>query len=342
MGNSPNRRDFLQRNAVIVAAGSALLPEILPAVPLPSDHREGATSTNIIAASEPQNKRAFAGPGAAEELKRLSELPSESSPKWLEWWKTNFLRVDFDMLMCGIGGTSRVRGAVPIRQLRGDALPVWLYRRTRGSRRRGVTKDCTSLGYQYQHSLTFKAMRNSTRNFPYDGELPIGEHLSDEVSPKQEGLLKQQYAYILAHGGAFSYIDDMNWSGRISDKKYERMKKINAWASERFSYLGGVLVGDVAAYVSQESNVYPPKTHHFCWNTHRGDAERARRHRRVYTGDDSGEYSPWGCSPHRRARDVLRVSPRSVQPDQHAKPWPAGKFDVHQHQHTRIYQRDQG
>jgi Hypothetical glycosyl hydrolase 6/Beta-galactosidase trimerisation domain len=136
-----------------------------------------------------------------------------------------------------------------------------------------ITRDCWRLANQFQHSIEFKSVRSFTRYLPFDAELPIGEHHADEVSPKQEDLLKQQYAYVLAHGGAISYIDDMDWEGRISDKKYERMKRVNEWARSRFPYLGGVMVADVGLYLSQESNTYHPKWHHFRWHSPRGDAE---------------------------------------------------------------------
>ena len=136
-----------------------------------------------------------------------------------------------------------------------------------------ITRDCASLAFQFQHSIEFKSLRSFTRYLPFDAEIPIGEHHADDVSPKQEGLLQQQYAYALSHGGTISYIDDMDWEGRISDKKYERMKKVNEWARSRFPYLGGVLVADVGLYLSQESNKYNPKWHHSRWQSRRGDAE---------------------------------------------------------------------
>lgn len=137
-----------------------------------------------------------------------------------------------------------------------------------------TTSDCAGLGYQYQHSLQFKCVRGFTRNLPFDIEMSVAEHHADEVSPKQEGILKQQFAYVLAQGGAVSYIDDMDWEGRISKKKYVRLKKINAWARERFPYLGGVMVADVGLYYSHESNLYRPKWQHWRWRSPRGDAER--------------------------------------------------------------------
>jgi Hypothetical glycosyl hydrolase 6/Beta-galactosidase trimerisation domain len=137
-----------------------------------------------------------------------------------------------------------------------------------------TTSDCAGLGYKHEHSLRFKCLRGFTRNLPFDIEMSIAEHHADEISPKQEGLLKQQFAYILAQGGGISYIDDMDWEGRISKKKYARMKKVNAWAKERFPYLGGVMVADVGLYFSHESNIYRPKWQHWRWTSPRGDAER--------------------------------------------------------------------
>lgn len=134
-------------------------------------------------------------------------------------------------------------------------------------------RDCAILGFQFQHSIEFKALRALTQHLPFDAQMPIGEHHGDEVSPKQEGLLKQQLAYIFAHGGGVTYIDDMDWQGRISKKKYHRMKKVNAWSRERFPYLGGQMVADVGLYMSQESNVYHPGWHHSRWNSSRGDAQ---------------------------------------------------------------------
>ena len=110
-------------------------------------------------------------------------------------------------------------------------------------------------------------------NLPFDIETSIGEHHSDALSPKQEGLLKQQFAYILAHGAGITYIDDMDWQGRISKRKYERMKRVNAWAKDRFPYLGGVMVADVGLYFSHESHVYHPSWHHWRWGSSRHDEE---------------------------------------------------------------------
>jgi len=137
-----------------------------------------------------------------------------------------------------------------------------------------ASHDCAGIGYQFQHSIEYKCLRGFSPNLPFDAEMPIGEHHSDEISPKQEGLLKQQFAYVMAHGGGVTYIDDMDYQGRISKKKYQRMKKVNAWCGERFPYLGGVMVSDVGLYLSQESNAYKPEWHHRRWRNLRGDSER--------------------------------------------------------------------
>jgi hypothetical protein len=147
-----------------------------------------------------------------------------------------------------------------------------------------TTSDSAALGFQYQHSLVFKSVRGFTRNMPFDIEMDISEHHGHEVSPKMEGILKQQFAYILAHGGAISYIDDMDWQGRISKKKYQRCKHVNAWVRERFPYLGGALVADVGLYFSHESNLYHPKWQHYRWRAVRADAERGKE----FSYHDSG------------------------------------------------------
>lgn len=136
-----------------------------------------------------------------------------------------------------------------------------------------TTRDSCQLGYQFQHSLAFKDLRGFSHYLPFDVEMSIANHHGDETSPKQEGLLKQQFAYILVHGGAISYVDTMAWQGRIAKKKYKRMKRINDWCRERFSYLGGMLVADVGIYISHESNLYHPKWHHWRWRSPRGDAQ---------------------------------------------------------------------
>ena len=137
-----------------------------------------------------------------------------------------------------------------------------------------VSRDAWGVGYQFQHSLEMKYVRGYSRHLPFEAELPIAEHHADETSARSEGLLKQQYGYVLSHGGSISYIDDMDWAGRISKVKYVRMKRVNEWARERFPYLGGVLVADAGLYLSQESHMYHPKSHHFRWSSPRGDAER--------------------------------------------------------------------
>jgi hypothetical protein len=135
-------------------------------------------------------------------------------------------------------------------------------------------QDSGGLGYQYQHSLAFKCMLGFSKHLPYNGHMTAGEHHSDELSAKQEGLLKQHAAYVLAQGGTLTYIDDIYWDGRISKKKYPRLKAVNAWARKRVPYLGGVMVADVGLYFSHESNLYCPKWQHPRWAALHGDAER--------------------------------------------------------------------
>ena len=477
MGSSASRREFLRRGTALISAGSAVLPGIAANAQDQGKPGEEGTIPKRPRKTKGGGPQAFEGLGSPEELKRFAEDPPGETPKWMEWWKNNFLRVDFDMLMtdaspealskidpefivstiadAGLQGLwgyvqdltgwvyypSKIAQQFP--ELRGrdllgeliaacrkhglkflgywdpqemgievtrhpewriefpgDRVPssprlwgrfcfnrpgslefvlsllresltkyamdaVWFdefwvevcgcadcqkrYKQETGSElpfyydlngrwlpnlpdrpefgyyeyqvrkwlngwaadfRRTVKEvqpDCVVLfqyvgyggrpgaeGYtvdigeaadvitrdfgrcalQFQHSLEFKSLRSITRHMPFDAEFAIGEHHSDEVSPKQEGLLKQVYGYIFAHGGTVSYIDDMDWAGRISDKKYERMKKVNAWARPRFPYLGGILVANVGIYLSQESNAYPPKWHHSRWVSGRADAER--------------------------------------------------------------------
>ncbi len=139
-------------------------------------------------------------------------------------------------------------------------------------------QDIAFLSDQYKHSYNLKCVRGFTRNLPFDCHMSIAEHHSDEVSPKQEGLLKQQFAYVLSLGSSITYIDDMLWDGTISKKKYVRMKKVNEWASRRFPYLGGQLLADVGLYFSHESQLYHPRHTHWRWNPVRGDAERGSMH----------------------------------------------------------------
>jgi Hypothetical glycosyl hydrolase 6/Beta-galactosidase trimerisation domain len=136
-----------------------------------------------------------------------------------------------------------------------------------------ITTDSGGLKYQYQHSLAFKCLRGFSRNLPIESETPIAEHHGNELSPKQVGLLKQQFAYILVHGGVVIYIDDIDWQGRISKRKYARLKRVSAWARERFLYLGGVMVADVGLYFSHESTVYRPMWHDRVWDDTRGTSE---------------------------------------------------------------------
>jgi hypothetical protein len=135
-------------------------------------------------------------------------------------------------------------------------------------------QDSGALGFQYQHSLAFKCMLGFSKHLPYNGHMTAGEHHSDELSAKQEGLLKQHVAYVLAQGGTLTYIDDIYWDGRISKKKYSRLKRVNEWSRERIPYAGGVMVGDVGLYFSHESNLYHPKWQHTRWAPVHGDAER--------------------------------------------------------------------
>jgi hypothetical protein len=139
----------------------------------------------------------------------------------------------------------------------------------------GVAEDSNDLVLQYQCSLGFKCLRSFNRYAPFESHIQPAEHHSDEMSAKQEGYLKQLYAYILAQDGIVSYDDDMCWNGRISKKKYQRAKQINPWAAERFPYLGGVMVADVGIYLSHESNAYPHKTQHWRWWPGPHGAERS-------------------------------------------------------------------
>lgn len=140
--------------------------------------------------------------------------------------------------------------------------------------------DSAVLGNQMQHSYYLKCNRASSPHLPFDTGIPVAEHHGDEISPKQEGLLKQQLAYVLALGSSVTYIDDMYWDGCISQKKYLRLKDLHAWARERFPYLGGDLVAGVGLYMSHESRLYHPQWFHWRWRSPRSGMGQGSIHHR--------------------------------------------------------------
>jgi hypothetical protein len=141
-----------------------------------------------------------------------------------------------------------------------------------------ISSDCVGMAYQYDHSYRLKYLRGFSRNNSFEGEITNGEHHADEVSPKEEGLLRQHFAYVLATGGVVMTLDDMWLDGSISKKKYQRVKKVNAWAQERFPYLGGEMVADVGVYTSLESMPYYAKYRHWDWGDERNDAGNGSIH----------------------------------------------------------------
>lgn len=172
-----------------------------------------------------------------------------------------------------------------IKEARRDCALLLEYGPNGGRGRTGFSSDLTRavdvtmsdsrlLGYQYDHSLHLKNLRAFSPNPPFDCAIAMSENANGETSPMQEGYLRQQCAYVLSHGGSLTYVDDMDWQGRISTSKYQRCKRVNEWARVRFPYLGGVMVADVGLYMSLESNAYPPAWHHWRWVSPRGDAAR--------------------------------------------------------------------